>query len=242
MIVSADWKTLNTGRAPRVNEEFRGHITDVIGSLADPAERPQAFLVEQEPNWTLRTHYHLQHQFQLVVSGSGTLGRHELAPYTVHYTTPESGYGPIVSGEQGLWYYTIRGKGGRGAHYLPDSRADMRTGLAKAQATSRRAAPLSAAQLAGLSAQTSETLIEPDDSARAAWMLSIPPGASVALPAPAAHGGRFHVVCEGTLEAGGRTVERLGMFHLAAGEDWQGRAGAGGLQLVVLQFPVKLNG
>ena len=148
MIVSENWSALQGVRNVRNSEEFRGHITDVIGSLADPARQPQAFLVEQDPNWTLRTHFHLQFQFQVVVAGSGTLGRHPLAPYTVHYTTPESGYGPIVSGDEGLSYFTIREVGGRGAHFLPESREEMQAGLAKAQVTSSRAAPLPAAGLA----------------------------------------------------------------------------------------------
>jgi len=242
MIVSEDWTTLRAGRTHGASEEFRGYLTNVIGTLAGSNGTPQAFLVEQDPNCTLRTHFHLQHQFQVVVAGSGTLGRHALAPYTVHYTTPESGYGPIVSGADGLSYYTIRERGGRGAHFLPESRPEMRAGLTKAQATSRRAPAATAEELARLGQQSTEALLEPDASGRAAWVLGVPPGAQVALPAPMAHGGRFALVCEGTLATGGRVLERLGMAHLAPHEaQWDGKAGAGGLQLLVLQFPVNLN-
>ena len=46
---------------------------------------PNAFLVRQHPGVTLPTHYHHTAQFQVVAEGSGTLGRHDLMPFTVHY-------------------------------------------------------------------------------------------------------------------------------------------------------------
>src|SRR5262245_3090879 len=110
MIVSHGWDHVQAHHAPRDNGPFRGHVTDIIGSLEEPRGEPQAFVVEQAPNWTLRPHYHLMHQFQVAIAGSGMLGRHPLAPFTVHYASPESGYGPIVSGDQGLTYITIRQK------------------------------------------------------------------------------------------------------------------------------------
>ena len=242
MITSEDWTTLRARTAPRSNERFRGSITDVIGSLADPKGRQQAFLVEQDRDWTLHTHYHLQHQFQVVVAGSGTLGRHPLAPFMVHYTTPESGYGPIVSGSEGLSYFTIREVGGKGAYYLPESRNQMRPGLPKSQATSPRADAIGEEELRSLGSQRVEALVEPDATGRAAWMLSVPPGAAVKLPAYGAPGGRFNLVCSGTIETDGKTLERLGLFHLAPDEvKWTGRAGKDGLQLLVLQFPATLE-
>jgi hypothetical protein len=242
MIVSENWNTLQAARAERNSEHFQGHITDVIGSLADPQRHQQAFLVEQGPNVTLQTHYHLQHQFQVVVAGSGTLGRHPLKPITVHYTTPESGYGPIVSGSEGLSYFTIREAGGRGAYFLPESRSQMRPGLPKSQTTSRRAEPLGTAELHTLVTPGIEVLVEPDKSGRAAWLMSVPAGHEVTPPPASTRGGRFHLVCSGSLETEGKTIERLGLLHLAPDENpWPGRAGKDGLQLLVLQFPAVLE-
>src|SRR5690606_27722696 len=45
---------------------------------------PQAFLVENTPHRVLRTHYHDVDQFQVIVQGDGTLGRHAVRPYSVH--------------------------------------------------------------------------------------------------------------------------------------------------------------
>ena len=80
---------------------------------------PQAFLVEQEANATILTHYHQQNQFQVVVGGDGTLGRHAVAPLLVHYAGAFTGYGPIVSGAQGLQYLTFRANNDPGAQFLP---------------------------------------------------------------------------------------------------------------------------
>lgn len=242
MIASENWTALQSARARRNTEHFHGHITDVIGKLADPQKQPQAFLVEQVPDWTLPVHFHKQHQFQVVVAGSGTLGRHPISPFMVHYTTPESGYGPIVSGAEGVSYFTIREVGGKGAYFLPESRGEMRPGLPKSQTTSPRAGSLEPDQLRSLASQNTEVLIEADATGRAAWMLSVPPGKDVNLPQYPSRGGRFNVVCSGHVETGGRMLERMAIFHLAPDEDqWEGRAGPNGLQLLVLQFPAVLE-
>ena len=74
----------------------------------DPWLSPTVFLAEQPPNYTLETHFHRQNQFQLVVEGSATLGRETLAPVTVHYAGAYTGYGPLISGPEGVKYFTIR--------------------------------------------------------------------------------------------------------------------------------------
>jgi hypothetical protein len=48
---------------------------------------PQAFLVENTPHRQLRTHFHDVDQFQVIVSGGGTLGKHAVRPYSVHART-----------------------------------------------------------------------------------------------------------------------------------------------------------
>ena len=49
-----------------------------------------------------------QNQFQLFVDGQGTIGPEQIRPITVHYAGAYTGYGPIMSGPQGLKYFTIR--------------------------------------------------------------------------------------------------------------------------------------
>jgi rubredoxin len=47
---------------------------------------PQAFLVENMPHRHLRTHFHDVDQFQVIMSGGGTLGKHAVGPYAIHFS------------------------------------------------------------------------------------------------------------------------------------------------------------
>ena len=84
--------------------QFEGFVTDLIVPEASGHPRPQAFLVEQQAHWSLRTHFHLEHQFQAFVGGSATLGKHAVGPLTVHYASPHSAYGPLNAGAAGISY------------------------------------------------------------------------------------------------------------------------------------------
>ena len=46
---------------------------------------PSAFLAQYGPGDRSCTHYHAVDQFQILVKGKGRLGRHEVAPYYVHF-------------------------------------------------------------------------------------------------------------------------------------------------------------
>ncbi|HYF07793.1 MAG TPA: hypothetical protein VD970_09230, partial [Acetobacteraceae bacterium] len=94
-----------------------------------PGDRrpPQAFLVEQEPGAIVHPHFHFVDQFQVAVDGGGLLGRHPIAPVTVHFAGACTAYGPITPGEAGLKYFTLRASAdGTGAQFLPASRGRMR--------------------------------------------------------------------------------------------------------------------
>jgi hypothetical protein len=111
---------------------------------------PMAFLVEQDPGSTANAHYHQQDQFQLVVSGHGTLGLHDIAPVTVHFTGAYTAYGPIRASQQdGVWYFTLRNGFDPGARFM--TRSENRAALRTIQGRVHReavAGPLPAAGLA----------------------------------------------------------------------------------------------
>jgi hypothetical protein len=71
---------------------------------------------------TLDVHFHELDQFQVVVSGSGRLGRHQVGAGTVHYTDAHTPYGPIVAGDPGLGYLTLRRDSDTRTLYMPASR------------------------------------------------------------------------------------------------------------------------
>jgi hypothetical protein len=216
---------------------FRGNVQFFMEDDSGARPAPQAFLVNQAPGWTLPTHYHLEEQFQVVVGGNGTLGRHVLQPVSVHYASRHSGYGPIVAGDQGLQYLTLRSVTDNGVWYLPEERARMQTGIRKRQATSDRVRVRSPAELSTLHDKQVETVIEPDASGLGVWMLSVPPEEPIEAPEHAGGGGRFHVVIAGGLAAR-PDPGALSCIYVSSDEAaFNEAAGLSGLQLLVLQFP-----
>lgn len=89
---------------------------------ADGLPEPQAFHVEMGEDCKLDVHFHELDQFQVMVSGSGKLGRHTVGAGMVHYTDAHTPYGPIVAGPPGLGYLTLRRESDTRTLYMPESR------------------------------------------------------------------------------------------------------------------------
>jgi len=224
------------------NPQFTGTIDYLITSDGSEAPvAPQGFLVKQVPNWTLPVHFHRERQFQVVVGGGGTLGKHALAPVSVHYTSKESGYGPIVSGGEGIWYFTLRAKTDPGgAWYLPGAKDKMTPGLRKWQATSDPIGTSSPAELRAVTQSSTRALIEPLPDGAAAWVMRVPPGASAQAPEGKPGAPRFHVVVSGSMRLGEETLPRLALAFSSDEDSRLGvTAGEDGLELLVLEYPLQ---
>lgn len=230
-------------RRRRVDKpQFHGFVTDLIGSGLERSDcfgepSPQAFLVEQPPRWQLQTHFHLRHQFQVVVQGAGTLGRHPVGPLAIHYASAYSAYGPLVAGEAGLSYLTLRVTSDTAAWYLPDAREHLKLRIPKQQV---HAAPSCNADvpLDSSTGPQQETLIAPDAGGLAAWMVRLPGHADVAAPPGGTAGsGRFYVVTKGSLRVAGEELEGLATVFVSSDDVLALRSGAGGAEVLVLQFP-----
>ena len=218
--------------------QFEGFVTDLIVPEASGHPRPQAFLVEQQAHWSLRTHFHLEHQFQAFVGGSATLGKHAVGPLTVHYASPHSAYGPLDASDAGLSYLTMRLVGDQGAWYLPEARPKLQLRIKKQQAHGAPATQGSAAQLRALDRTVEEVLIEPHESGLAAWIMRLPP--SQTAPAPPRHanaGGRFYVVTQGSLRTATDELAGLATLSVTGDETFDLASGTAGLEVLVLQFP-----
>src|SRR5262252_6664361 len=70
--------------------------TPFFGSRNDP-NSPLASLNAHDPGYFNSTHFHNVDQFQVVVEGKGTLGKHEISPYSVHFTRAYTPYGPLIA-------------------------------------------------------------------------------------------------------------------------------------------------
>ncbi|MGE4240339.1 hypothetical protein [Ramlibacter sp.] len=232
-------RSLGPSRVVR-KAQFVGEVTNlIVPDKNSAAPRPQAFLVEQSANWTLPTHFHQEHQFQVFVSGGGRFGVHAVPHLAVHYASPHAGYGPLVSGGDGLAYMTMRAVGDdTGAWYLPDKRDHLDKRVAKRQAHGAPSGAMDSATLASLADPQTEVLLEPDAEGLAAWLLRWPAGATGVFPAGAElGGGRFVVVHQGSLVMPEGQVNALGVAWAAPGDVMRGTAGPQGLEAVVVQFP-----
>jgi hypothetical protein len=202
---------------------------------------PMIYLVDQEPDSTIQTHFHQVDQYQVVVGGSGAMGREPLAPITVHYTNAHTGYGPLAAGPDGLQYLTIRNRWDPGLRPLPEALDELPPAgtVKQRQRTTKPVAPLHIEALGLLDKLHLRQLLEEPASGSQAWMLALPPyGAS---PCPGrSTADRVLVVCAGSLT--GTAANDVHSCHfIPAGEDVSLQASAKGVDMLILQFREPAN-
>ena len=237
MIRTCTWDEVRATRRQNDKATFRGFITDFIVSEPGDQPRPQAFLVEQSPNWVLPTHFHLQHQFQVITAGNGTLGRVPVGPLCVHYASPESAYGPLTAGAEGISYLTLRALSDEGAWYLPESREVMRRGIRKQQEHGKPRTDLAEDAERDLDAPAFDVLIAPQESGLAACLMRLPANHVASAPAWELSGDRFYIVTRGSMVVADKRLAALATVFVSRGEPLPVQSGSGGLEMLVLQFP-----
>ncbi|MDO9278090.1 MAG: hypothetical protein Q7U05_05960 [Polaromonas sp.] len=239
MIISESLERARSSTPRVVNKaEFVGVVTDLFVSEASSGPRPQSFLVEQSANWTLPTHFHLEHQFQVFTAGSGSLGKTPIHPLTVHYASPHSGYGPLISQSEGISYFTLRAMSDTGAWYLPEAREHLKVRIKKQQSHAEPAELIGHEALKNWSAPSQESLLELDPGGLAAWLLRLPPNTK--MPAPdgqALGGGRFYVVSKGSALISQAWMPAWSTAYVTPDESVDIQSGPEGLEILVLQFP-----
>lgn len=196
-----------------------------------PGQRPTGFLVEQEGPSEILPHFHQANQFQVFVDGTGFLGKHEIAPVTVHYTNAHSPYGPILSGETGLHYYTLRDDFDPGARFLPGALPELRKGRRR-YATS---APPDPAEIATVS----RTVMIPFEAdGLGAVRVDAPAGETITAAIGLQVNDRFLLVLAGGVEVGGQGLTAGSCLFMGRDDEDPGVVAApGGASLVIMQFP-----
>ena len=200
---------------------------------------PQAFLVEQEPGAVVNPHFHFVDQFQVVAAGYGTLGRHEVAPLSVHFAAGSTGYGPISPGAEGLSYFTFRSAADQsGAQYLPESKERLRPGVRR-NVFCDRIVPGTPEQLASRSESAFETVLQ-EDGGLAVSYLRVPPDQIVQLPDPATGSGMSMLVAAGAVTLQEAEYAAWSCMYVASDDALpELRAGSGGAEILVMRFPRK---
>ncbi len=174
--------------------------TDFIGRRKDTSDHPLAFLVNGPPAYVIPPHFHEIDQFQIFVGGSATLGKHAVAPGSVHYADAYTPYGPITATGDGFNYLTLRPKSIIGYHEMPGGGPLLKP---VNEARGRRGRMMVADILPGLPERNARQALFDEDDGVAAYRLSAKPGAD--LPHPdVGHGGAYYVVLEGEITVDGQ--------------------------------------
>lgn len=209
----------------------------VEGNESNDNNLPQGFLVEQPAGAVTPPHFHEVNQFQVIVGGDGTFGKHKVKPVSIHYAGGHTPYGPIASGENGIVYFTLRAAWDPGAKYMPQRRDLLKP--VKRQFRFADGVDISDdADLRARQTAASEVIFAPEETGLSGHILRLGPDMETTAVDPATGGGQYHVVVNGTLVREGTEMPLWSCVMVTADEPTPSiRAGGGGLEMLVLQYP-----
>jgi hypothetical protein len=235
--ISADDVVVDTtSRTSTPNERNSGEGTVIgsapyFGSSAKVERGPQGFYVDFGPNFLIHPHFHRVDQFQIVVRGSGRIGKHPMDPVTVHYTDGFTPYGPIVCSEEGMAFFNFRSHSDVGAYPMPKSKDELERKAGRTRTEHTRL------HLGGDRHTRMEALIDLEDDGLAAFELVAAPGSNLADEVV---GGacRYQLVLSGAMVVDERELPARSAVFASAGEVLSHRrAGPEGLHLLQVQLP-----
>ncbi len=228
-----------------VGKLFNGHTyarTNYLGSDTSHRDTPQALLVEQSANSVIPPHFHGIDQFQVVVHGGGSLGKHAVKPVCVHYANAYSGYGPLNAEEEGIFYFTLRAQSEPGAFFFPEGRKFQKANERRNLTAEVDTAPDNDA-LAAARGVEQTVIFAQEDGGLSARAVRMGPGQSYTGPDPALGGGQYYVVLRGNLILEGERYEKWSCIFVEPPEQpLTVDSDASGLEVMVLQYPFWENG
>ena len=225
----------------RKNQEKRetpgktGKSTIFLGSRDTP-DYPHARLAEQDPGRYTAPHFHTHDQFQIVVGGKGKFGRHQVAPFGLHFTRAYTPYGPLIADErEGLTFIVLRTKFDPGSHDIPDERDLL------LQVPDRH--PLQITSHADFPAFQSQIALHAlpevhDENGLSAYALSMKPHTATLAPDPSGGAGQYVVVVKGSVLHDEKEYRAPALIYVWPDETpCQVTSGAAGLDALVVNFP-----
>src|SRR4051812_47373824 len=113
---------------PTKSSEYAGQVRTInyIGAIGVHQPGSQGFVVEVlTGGGVVRPHFHPMRQFQVIATGGGHLGKLPVQAMSFHYADCFTPYGPIVAGEEGISFFTLRPKSSVGTYFVPQDRDKM---------------------------------------------------------------------------------------------------------------------
>jgi hypothetical protein len=207
---------------------------DLLGRRDKIDRGPQVLWVWHPPGWVIEPHFHRVDQFQVVVQGDATIGKHPMPLGSVQYVDGYTPYGPVRCGSSGMTFVFLRARADIGALYMPASRQEM---VRKAGRNLMPACGLKLGDWPGTLQINS--LIEPHADGLAAYEIAARPGATLLPNRTALGGGMFYLILEGTLCLEGSELPSESCVFMAAGDTLRSAsAGKSGARLLELQLPL----
>ena len=221
----------------------RRWYTDFIGTMVDKVEdRPQSHYTEMDANGVIVPHFHQVDQFQIMVSGTGSIGRNALPLVGLHYADRHTAYGPINAGPYGLGLFTIRAQSDPGAIYLHQPGYKERLKPSKKRYLLAESIALSTTcVLENRSKVTLESVLEKDadvSDGLGACMLRMGAGMKTTGPDPRNTGGQYYLILNGDLDLDGASYTPWSMVYAERTDaPLTICAGSRGLEALVMNFP-----
>jgi len=215
-------------------------------SAADSAAHPElgtpfpvAYRIEQDPHTQSHPHFHQTNQFQVFISGAGTFGKDAVQPVMAQYAQAFTPYGPIVAGDDGLSYLTLRNGWDPGGQFMPAQRERLRAAGRRPRALlSSLMHPGATPDPTQLREATTEVTLPLGDDGLGGWRYRVPAAGRITGPAPAGGGGQYWIVLGGSDVTGAVALTTFGCLFLGPDEPARtALAGPDGLDVLVLQFP-----
>jgi rubredoxin len=230
----ASYDEVKAGRKQREIPGGYAWRTDFIKPPEGVKDAPMAFLAEGTPGRVINPHFHDVDQFQVIVSGGGKLGKHDLHMHAVHFSRAHTPYGPLAADDKGLGFLTLRAHWDPGAQYLPAAREKL-TGV-------RGRRPWQMTELPKFDGPHEVNVHAfsqiRNDEGLAAWSLGLKPHAQTAAPDPSASNGQYIIVTRGSLNYQGKEYRAITIVFIKPEEGaFPLVAGAEGVEALVLNYP-----
>lgn len=181
-------------------------------------------------------HFHEVDQFQIIMDGSGTFGRHPVKPYHVHFSRAHTPYGPLQSDKDTGWaFMVLRSRFDPGAQRFPQALAKLKEIPDRKpwQVTTDVAFP-------ALKSEVNVTDVPAiyDDQGLFTRTVTLAANARMTSPDPSTGDGQYVVVLKGSLMHEGREREAPTVVFVRRDEPaFEIVAGTHGLEAIIMNFP-----